>query len=149
MIYKEKLAGGGALIKGQPNLIGEVIIEYVPNPNPYIKLTSAPRAEWLWDWSYMPFTFFWSESTDRTAVTFGLPDSPWKQTDGLSYWVNIDLGLYLTSSDPINTGPDEGVCSMTFSRSDQEPSYMIKFLDELYKKGNIINFWLGSKPDWL
>ena len=147
MIYKEKLAGG--IIKGQPNLIAEVIIEDVSNPDPYIQITSAPMAEWLWDWYIMPFPLWWVESGNRTQITFTLPDTPWKQTDGLTYLVNIDLGLYLTSSDPINTEPEQGGATLTFSRSDQDSSYMIKFLDELYKKGNVINFWLGSKPDWL
>ena len=147
MIYKEKLAGGGDLIKVQPNIIGEVFNE--DSTNPYIIMSSAPKAEWLWDWSFMPFHIYLSESYDRDVVYTTLPDTPWKQTDGLTYWVNIDLGLYLTSSDPINTEPEMGPVSLTFSRPDQDSSYMIKFLDELYKNGNVINFWLGSKPDWL
>ena len=145
MLNKELTMKGGG-IKPEANLLGEVIIEDVV----YLMVTPVQGLGYTWDWSYTQFPVFISEgSLNYNIMTVTLPDSPWQSTDGLSYLINIDASLYLTSSNPINTEPDLGPVTLTFGRTDEDISYCREFLAQFNENGKKINFWLGSKPDWL
>ena len=112
-------------------------------------VTPVQGLGYLWDWPYTRFNISWSEGAFEPTITFTLPDSPWQQTDGLSYFINIDAGLYLISSNEVNPEPDYGPCSFTFTSPDSDKSYFQKFLAQFDENGKKINFWLGSKPEWL
>ena len=142
MFNKELTMMGGG-IKPEANLLGEVIIEDVV----YLMVTPVQGLGYLWDWPYTQFYLPWSEGD--STITFTLPDSPWQPTDGLSYFINIDAGLYLISSDQVNPEPDYGLCTFTFTSPDSDKSYFQKFLAQFDENGKKINFWLGSKPEWL
>lgn len=146
MINKELMSMVGGGIKPEANLLGEVIIE----GNTYLLATPIQGLGYLWDWSYTQFPIMWSQGAfDEPTITFVLPDSPWRPTDGLSYFINIDAGLYLISNNEVNPEPDYGACSFTFRPPNNDKSYFEKFLAQFDENGKKINFWLGSKPDWL
>lgn len=113
-------------------------------------MTVVEGLGYTWDWPRTSFPFMYSEgSHNDNIITVTLPDSPWQSTDGLSYLINIDASLYLTSSDPIITEPGLGPVTLTFGRTDEDISYCREFLAQFNENGKKINFWLGSKPDWL
>lgn len=130
----------------ESNLICEVVID---GEDVYLLATPIQGLGYLWEWSNTQFPIFWSEGKIDPLMFFVLPDSPWQPTDGLSYFVNVNAGLYLISSDQVNPEPDYGSCSFTFRPPNNDKSYLEKFLAQFNENGKKINFWLGSKPDWL
>ena len=127
--------------------MAEVVID---GADIYLKVSPVQGLGYLWEWSYSTFNLYWSEgSHSDTIMTVTLPDTPWQPTNRLSYLINIDASLYLTSSSPINTEPDLGVATLTFGRTNEDISYCREFLAQFNENGKKINFWLGSKPDWL